>query len=123
MMGKHNYYFFSRYPADKYPVYAMRGAPASFPVQPRDRDLQRYIEFSEGVSRVGDKYIADNFPDKPFIGIHLRNGMDWVKTGLVLISYFFIAQLCIYRMGSYASPSACNLTKIHIWQSNGTGIN
>ncbi len=68
-----------RYSADKYPVYAMRGAPASFPVQPRDRDLQRYIEFSEGVSRVGDKYIADNFPNKPFVGIHLRNGMDWVR--------------------------------------------
>ena len=68
-----------RYPPDKYPVYALRGAPAAFPVQPQYRELQRYMEFSEGISKVGDNYINETFRGEKYIGIHLRNGDDWVK--------------------------------------------
>ena len=68
-----------RYPPEKFPVYALRGAPAAFPVLPNHRQLQRYMEFSEGISRFCDKYINENFPGEKFIGIHLRNGNDWVS--------------------------------------------
>ena len=73
-------YLLHRYPADKYPVLAMRGAPAAFPIRPSHRDLQRYLVFAEKIDDDANKYIDENFPDKKFIGVHLRNGPDWAST-------------------------------------------
>jgi len=58
----------------------MRGAPASFPVQPEHRELQRHLVFSRRIEDEAQKYIDKHFARKKFVGIHLRNGDDWVSS-------------------------------------------
>lgn len=69
-----------RYPANTYPVLAFTGAPASFPVQKENRELQKYLTWSDSVNYKAHKFIKDNLPVGTFVGIHLRNGIDWVRT-------------------------------------------
>ena len=68
-----------RYPGDKYPVFAMKGAPAGFPMATDHRSLQAYMEWSDDIVEQGQAYIQENFPDQKYVGIHLRNGPDWVR--------------------------------------------
>lgn len=68
-----------RFPADRFPVLAFSGAPASFPVQMENAGLQRYFRFSNDVVSRAKKFIAEQVPRGAFIGIHLRNGIDWTK--------------------------------------------
>ena len=68
-----------RYPPSVYPVLAMRGAPASFPVQPEHRELQQHLVFSRRIADEAQKYIDRHFGGEKFVGIHLRNGADWVS--------------------------------------------
>lgn len=67
------------YPASEYPVLAMRGAPAPYPMARSNRHLQRYLEFSDRVTEEAQKYIDNHFPNERYVGIHLRNGPDWVN--------------------------------------------
>ncbi len=69
-----------RFPPKQVPVLALRDAPAEFPVLSEHRHLQKYLEFNEGISKFGDKYIQENFPGERFLGLHLRNGHDWEGT-------------------------------------------
>ncbi|KAK4318079.1 hypothetical protein Pmani_010889 [Petrolisthes manimaculis] len=66
------------YPPHKWPVLAFTGAPASFPVQENNRGLHRYLEWNEAILSQAKTFIA-TLPRGPFIGIHLRNGIDWVR--------------------------------------------
>jgi peptide-O-fucosyltransferase len=75
-----------KYPASEWPVIAFTGAPASFPVQEENRALHRYLKWSESIKTAAMKFINAELPNAPFIGIHLRNGMDWVKI------YYFLTQ-------------------------------
>ncbi|KAJ8936363.1 hypothetical protein NQ318_007130 [Aromia moschata] len=68
-----------RYPPVKWPVLAFTGAPASFPVQLENRELQKYLEWSDKIEEESDDFIKSNMPNGAFIGIHLRNGIDWVR--------------------------------------------
>jgi len=56
----------------------MKGAPASIPMATANRPLQKYLQWSDNIVAEGQAYIRRHFPDKKFIGIHLRNGPDWV---------------------------------------------
>jgi len=89
-----------RYPPSVYPVLAMRGAPASFPMQSEHRHLQRYLTFSRRIDDEAQQYIDKHFPQKKFVGIHLRNGADWVSLLLhhvvVRWSYSFIFVIELY---------------------------
>ena len=67
-----------RFPSDKYPVLALKGAPASFPMQRGDCNLQQYLQWSDYIQSEGNEYIQKNFPGEKFVGLHLRNGADWV---------------------------------------------
>lgn len=68
-----------KYPSSEYPVLAFTGAPASFPVQKDNVHLQKYVKFNkEWESKTAD-WIKDNLAGGPFVGIHLRNGMDWAR--------------------------------------------
>uniref|UniRef100_A0A1B0D685 GDP-fucose protein O-fucosyltransferase 1 n=1 Tax=Phlebotomus papatasi TaxID=29031 RepID=A0A1B0D685_PHLPP len=69
-----------KYPASKFPVLAFSGAPASFPVQKENIGLQKYLKFSETVLQRAQKFRKDSLPRGAFMGIHLRNGIDWVRT-------------------------------------------
>lgn len=59
-------------------VLAFTGAPASFPVQESNRRLHRYLEWNDNVLNKAKEFIS-TLPYGPFIGIHLRNGVDWVS--------------------------------------------
>lgn len=68
-----------KYPPAAWPVLAFTGAPASFPVQRENLGLQKYLVWSEEVGAKADAFIKSVLPKGAFIGIHLRNGIDWVR--------------------------------------------
>ncbi|XP_073987607.1 O-fucosyltransferase 1 isoform X3 [Rhodnius prolixus] len=68
-----------KYPSDQYPVLAFAGAPASFPVQEENTVLQKYLVWSDNVTKEVEDFLNNNLPKGSFIAIHLRNGIDWVN--------------------------------------------
>lgn len=67
-----------KYPASLHPILAFKGAPASFPVLPEHRSLQRSMVWNQRMERQAADYINNTFGEAtPFIGIHLRMGSDW----------------------------------------------
>lgn len=60
-------------------VLAFTGAPASFPVQPENRDLQKFLVWTDKIASRALSFIRHVLPVGAFIGIHLRNGVDWVS--------------------------------------------
>lgn len=62
-----------------WPVLAYTGAPGSFPVQAENRKLQKYIQWSDTYATKAEKFIRTKLPKGAFIGVHLRNGIDWVR--------------------------------------------
>lgn len=71
-----------RFPPSSHPVLAFRGAPASFPVEEQNRQAHAFLKWSDKINKEVDEYIQNTLPKGPFVGIHLRNGIDWVKTKL-----------------------------------------
>nr|ACO10405.1 GDP-fucose protein O-fucosyltransferase 1 precursor [Caligus rogercresseyi] len=67
------------YPPDSWPVLAFTGAPASFPIQLQNVHLHKYLKWTLVLSQKADKWIHENLPNAPFVGIHLRNGVDWKR--------------------------------------------
>ena len=66
------------FPLDQNFVLAFMGAPASYPVSEANRHLQKYIEWSDKINHFTSSFIASNL-QRPYLGIHLRNGMDWKR--------------------------------------------
>jgi len=58
---------------------AFSGAPASFPVQEENKNLHQYLVWNDYITGRAVDFIRGNLPVGPFIGIHLRNGADWVS--------------------------------------------
>ncbi|CAH0603187.1 unnamed protein product [Chrysodeixis includens] len=75
MMGKWKL----KYPNEQWPVLAFTGAPASFPVQKENVHLQKYLKWSDDIANKTRLFIKKNMSGGGFLGIHLRNGQDWVK--------------------------------------------
>ncbi|XP_011556235.3 GDP-fucose protein O-fucosyltransferase 1 [Plutella xylostella] len=69
----------SKYAASEWPVLAFTGAPASFPVQNENRGLHKYLKWSNDITTRAKQFIKENMSGGSFLGIHLRNGQDWVK--------------------------------------------
>uniref|UniRef100_A0A1B6CCN0 GDP-fucose protein O-fucosyltransferase 1 n=1 Tax=Clastoptera arizonana TaxID=38151 RepID=A0A1B6CCN0_9HEMI len=69
----------SKYTPEKWPVLAFTGAPASFPVQIENRDLHQFLKWNPEILQQVEMYIKNELPKGGFIGIHLRNGIDWVR--------------------------------------------
>lgn len=67
-----------QYPALHWPVLAFTGAPASFPVQLENKRLHKYVEWNIDMLNKAKTFIKQKLPKGAFIGIHLRNGIDWV---------------------------------------------
>ncbi|KAI1724199.1 GDP-fucose protein o-fucosyltransferase domain-containing protein [Ditylenchus destructor] len=67
-----------RYPSDQYPVLAFSSAPAHFPAIKEHRHLQKFIHWNSIVLNDAQKFVDENLP-RPYIGIHLRNNIDWVR--------------------------------------------
>lgn len=73
---------------------AFTGAPASFPVQLENRDLHKYLKWSESIQKQARFFIQNKLPKGAFLGIHLRNGIDWVRW-IVNIHAALIQQLIL----------------------------
>ncbi|KAH9360045.1 hypothetical protein HPB48_001619 [Haemaphysalis longicornis] len=67
-----------RYPSERFPVLAFVGAPANFPVQQENLALQAHLSWSDAVLNRARHFIRTSLR-APFVGIHLRNGIDWVR--------------------------------------------
>lgn len=67
-----------RLPVDKYPVVALRGAPAPFPMAEENIPLAKYLQWSDNIEEEAGSHIEKLMGNEKFIGIHLRNGVDWV---------------------------------------------
>ncbi|XP_011664107.2 GDP-fucose protein O-fucosyltransferase 1 [Strongylocentrotus purpuratus] len=68
-----------KFPVSEYPVIALSGAPAGFPVTRENRELHRYLHWSEKIEQQADKFIEDNLSEGPFVGVHMRQGSDWIN--------------------------------------------
>ncbi|XP_058460287.1 GDP-fucose protein O-fucosyltransferase 1 isoform X4 [Malaya genurostris] len=68
-----------KYPANVWPVIAFTGAPASFPIQSENRELHKYLKWSINIENAALDFIRNSLPKGAFMGIHLRNGIDWVR--------------------------------------------
>jgi hypothetical protein len=73
-----------RYPSSKYPVIAFSSAPAAFPVVPQNRQLQSFFKWTKTIENDAETFVKMHI-NRPSVGIHLRNNVDWV----VCLSYFF----------------------------------
>lgn len=72
-------FLFNRFPIQDYPVLAFMGAPGSFPCETKNRWIQKYVKWSDKIRKKADKFIKNVLPKGPFVGIHLRNGIDFVS--------------------------------------------
>lgn len=68
-----------KYNGEEWSVIAFTGAPATFPVQKENRHLHKYLQWSDDIDKAADEFIKTVLPKGAFIGIHLRNGMDWIR--------------------------------------------
>lgn len=68
-----------RYGPAEWPVLAFTGAPATFPVQPDDLRLHKYLKWSDEIDKLAVNFIRESLPAGGFIGVHLRNGIDWIR--------------------------------------------
>ncbi|XP_058805058.1 GDP-fucose protein O-fucosyltransferase 1 isoform X1 [Phymastichus coffea] len=68
-----------KYTSAKWPVLAFTGAPASFPIQIENKKLQKYLIWNDIMMNKAKSFIKNTFPPGAFIGIHLRNGIDWER--------------------------------------------
>jgi len=125
------------YPAETWPVLAFTGAPASFPVQPVNKPLQKCLNWNNDILNKAKAFIKKTLPRGAFVGIHLRNGIDWVCG--IWYSYFYTENIISYReywfpiyyirfsgtrlwtyticAGSFCCSSVSRLSK-RTWQSN-----
>lgn len=71
----------TRYSADKYPVLAFTGAPGAFPVAEGNVYLQKYLKWSDEIDKKAEAFISTfrENPNEKFLGLHLRNGIDFVR--------------------------------------------
>lgn len=67
----------AKYPIDSWPVLSFTGAPASFPVQAENVGLQKYLVWTDEMQTKATKWIKSTLPKGAYVGIHLRNGVDW----------------------------------------------
>jgi len=98
------------FPIHKYPVLAMTGAPASFPVSEEHVSLQSFITWTQDWVDKADQWVKRNMgTGVEYLGLHLRNGGDWTRacehvSSPGLTNLFSSAQCLGYR-GQHGSLS------------------
>ncbi|CAH8529912.1 unnamed protein product [Schistosoma rodhaini] len=66
------------FPPETYPVLAFIGPPSSFPVRPENRVFHRYLEWNSHINLATEDFI-NRWLNKPVVGVHLRNGGDFLN--------------------------------------------
>ncbi|XP_071821277.1 GDP-fucose protein O-fucosyltransferase 1-like [Apostichopus japonicus] len=93
------------FPASEFPVLAFAGAPASFPVEKHNLDLQRYFKWSKDIEEQANLFIIEELAEGPFVGIHLRHGLDWdnVCTHVDSSRHLFASPQCLGYFNEYGT--------------------
>lgn len=92
-----------KYHPSSWPVLAFTGAPASFPVQSENKKLQKCLVWNDKITREARTIVKKNLPRGAYVGIHLRNGIDWVKLVRINFNIFYyilifsITKIIIFR--------------------------
>ncbi|BFZ05893.1 hypothetical protein BsWGS_08931 [Bradybaena similaris] len=96
-----------KYSAQDFPVLAFVGPPAEFPVSQYNVKLQKYVKWSDKYSKMADNFIQQNVPERPFLGIHLRNGPDFEKAceHVSTTPSMFAAKQCIGERGQFGKTT------------------
>ena len=68
-----------RFPIKNNFVMAFTGAPASFPIRQEDVHIQQYLVWSNFIEDKAKDFIKSELSEGPFLGLHMRNGVDWVS--------------------------------------------
>jgi hypothetical protein len=90
-----------RFPPEKSPVLEFTNAPGRFPISHRDVHLQKYFQWSEMIEYEVDKFLKEVVGKERFLGVHLRNGADWIQNSdeCYKLCLFLLFQECACDVG------------------------